>query len=273
MDVSNQSVEEWAASAQFSLPLRLGDVEAGILARAPAPGTKLGWWYPLVVLVSWAALALAFIFGMGSAIIGSLLVLIGSTREDPVFGEQWLGFATFVFLAGVVVQISLLHQWWRNRRRTWSDPAGAAITIVCCWGSLALLRSVASEDQPRVLSPAIVLAGGLAALSFVVHAVSRPPGTRASSKKPRRRGPRNSMKAHSYEKTRERVLDILVERRLLKTDEDERRRLLEMPLGYWEELDGVEERERRRILEYRLLGWREFDENDRRPWPSAQDSD
>jgi hypothetical protein len=32
-----------------------------------------------------------------------------------------------------------------------------------------------------------------------------------------------------------------------------------MPLGYWNELDGLSEREWRRVLERRHVGWREFD--------------
>lgn len=62
---------------------------------------------------------------------------------------------------------------------------------------------------------------------------------------------------------RDRLLDVLIHRRLVDVDEGDRIRLREMPLGYWPELDGLDQREWRRVLEYRHVGWREFDENDK----------
>ena len=63
------------------------------------------------------------------------------------------------------------------------------------------------------------------------------------------------------------MLEILQRRGLVALDEADRKRLNEMPLGYWDELDGVDDKEWRRILEYRHVGWRYFDTTDRRPWP------
>lgn len=63
------------------------------------------------------------------------------------------------------------------------------------------------------------------------------------------------------------MLEILQRRGLVALDEADRKRLNEMPLGYWDELDGVDDKEWRRILEYRHVGWRDFDTTDRRPWP------
>src|SRR5690606_17764403 len=116
----------------------------------------------------------------------------------------------------------------------------------------------------------LVLAAAASGLAMVVIGlVSRPEG-RDKSRKPPRRGPKSTRKYDAYMATRRRVLEILTGRKLLDLHEADRKRVLEMPLGYWEELDGLDEKEWRRVLELRLVGWREFDESDRRPWPPTE---
>lgn len=273
MNVYDQSAKEWAESAHFSEPLRLGEVEQGILARRPVKARSAPWWVSLLGVVGWAALALAFIIGPGVSVLGALFVWLGTKADPPAGSDFWLGMARWVFLLGALAYVFYLVEVVKARRRRRLDQLFAALTVAGCLATDLLLRRAASPEPPWGLRTLVWALALVAAAMLVASIASKPlaPGAEGSSKrKPPIRGPEDAKEYERYVNTREQVLDILVHRGLLQVDPIERGRINSMPLGYWEELDGVDERERRRILEYASLGWREFSAGDRRPWSQPE---
>ena len=252
------SAEEWAQSARFSQPVRLGEVEQGILARRPVEAPRSPWWVFLVGAVGWAAMAFAFIIGPGVSMLGALLVWLG-----------WLAAARWVFLLGALAYGFYVVELVKARRRRLADQACATLTLVGCLAAELLLRGEMSTELPRGLRPLVWTLALVAAAIVVISFASKPQGAASavpSTRRPPRRGPDDEKEYERYLHTRKQVLDILVRRGLVHVDPMEQGRLNSMPLGYWEELDGVDERQRRHILEYATIGWREFSASDRRPW-------
>jgi len=264
--VNDQTVDEWAASASFPQPLRLGEVEAGILARRPSASASLGRSYPFLVALTWPFLAVGFMLGPGLALLGLLAVYLGTDQEPPVGQNTWLWVAHLIFVVGAFTELFALVDAVKTRHREWFHLGTALLTAAAAAVAFVLLRS-SPWDEPWGLTPAVVAMGVIAIAVIVVSLRAKPraPGPNAH-RKPPRRGPENENEYWHYKRTRTQVLDTLIGRGLLKVDVADRQRLDEMPLGYWEELDNVDEREWRRILEYRLFGWREFTESDRRAW-------
>ena len=146
----------------------------------------------------------------------------------------------------------------------------AVVTVLASAATFMVLRST-SETVPDLLSLAVPVTGVLGAALLVASTMSEPPRRTDDTRKPPRRGPSDQAVYERYMRTRELALDIVVDRGLVKLDDLEKGRINAMPLGYWDELDGVDERERRRILEYAVIGWRPFSDGDRRAWsPPAQ---
>jgi hypothetical protein len=266
VSANDQTVEEWAASAHFPQPLRLGAVEAGILARRPAASTSLGRSYPLLVALTWPVLAFAFMLGPGLALLGLLAAYLGTSQEPPVGQNMWLWVSHVIFVVGAFTELSALVDAVKSRHREWFHLGTALLTAAATALAFVLLRS-SPWDEPWGLTPAVVAMGVFAIGVIVVSVLAKPraPGPNAG-RNPPKRGPENDNEYWHYKRTRTHVLDTLIRRGLLKIDEADRTRLNEMPLGYWEELDNVDEREWRRILEYRIVGWREFTQSDRRAW-------
>ena len=266
MGVNDESVEEWARSSRFSQPLRLGEVEAGILARRPAASESLGKSFPFLRALTWPVLAFAFLLGPGLALLGLLAVYLGTGQEPPVGDNGWLRVAHLIFVVGAFTELSALVDAVRSRHREWFHLATALLTVVGTAVAIVLLRS-SEWEEPWGLTLAVVAMGIFAVGVIVVSVRARPqrPGPNAS-RKPPKRGPEDDGAYWHYIRTRRQVLGTLIERGLLKVDAADRQRLDEMPLGYWDELDGVDEREWRRILEHRFVGWREFTASDQRAW-------
>lgn len=265
----DQSAEEWAESARFSEPLRLGEVEQGILARRPVKATGAPWWASVLGVVGWAALALAFILGPGVSLLGAVFVWLGTQADPPAGADFWLGTARWVFLLGALAYVFYLVEVMRARRRRRLDQLFAGLTIVGCLATDLLLRRATSPELPWGLKT-LVWALALVAVAVLVASIASKPlaleSEGNSKRKPPNRGPEDEKEYERYVRTRELVLNIMVHRGLLNVDPIEEGRLNSMPLGYWEELDGVDERRWRHILEYATIGWREFTESDRRVW-------
>ena len=266
MSLNDHTVEEWAGTAYFPLPLRLGAVEAGVLARRPAASAGLGWGYPLLVVLGWVALALSFLLGLGVALVGLLAVWLGTSDDPPSGHDFWLSMAQMIFVVGAIVEILILLEAVKSKERE-SFLLGSALLTGCASAAAFLLLRSSPRDEPWGLTPAVIAQCVLSIGVIIASMVAKPrtPGPNAARKSPKR-GLKNDNKYWHYVRTRTQVLDTLIDRELLKVDDADRRRLNEMPLGYWEELDYVDEREWRRILEYRFVGWREFTEGDRWDW-------
>jgi hypothetical protein len=129
----------------------------------------------------------------------------------------------------------------------------STLAAVASWTALALSPASGGSWLP----PLIIATAVIGAATFLLGVFAKPEG-RPKNRKPPRRGPRGDERAR-VTKARRWLLEIVVHRRLVDLDEADRIRVAEMPLGYWNELDGLSEREWRRVLERRHVGWREFD--------------
>ncbi|MGY0538405.1 hypothetical protein ACW14X_12880 [Nocardioides sp. YJ-D4] len=255
---AREAVDGWARTERFSQPFSWGEAEATVLARSypPLPGRFL---LNAVGSVAMGLLALAALPLLGASVLGLVLVALASRQETGAEGLLWL--ARIAFAAAILVVGTGLSVWWQTRRRSVVGVALAAATAVASLATYVLLLVLDLPVMPW-LSILVLGAAILGLANLVLELASKPEGG-AKSRKPPRRGPRSSSKRQRAGVARDRLLDVLIHRRLVDVDEGDRIRLREMPLGYWSELDGLDEREWRRVLEYRHVGWREFDENDR----------
>ena len=259
---------EWARREPFTQPLRWGEVEAGILAREPVPGALSGRERLLsggIGSIGCFFVALFVTLTWGAASLGLVLVVVG-VRRDPPMGSGWYEASVAAFAIACVVQVNSIRVWFETRSRSLAIALACAAAVLS--SGAAYLVLAATDDLPDIqwldlLIPATFVLGTIA-MPLVIF--SKAEG-RAANRLPPSRGPRKDALSARYRATRAEVLDVLTHRGLVTLDEADRTRLLEMPLGYWEELDGVTDAEWRRILELRLVGWRDFDESDERPWP------
>lgn len=271
MNVNDQPVEEWAKSHRFSEPLRLGEVEDGVLARPPADGTGMPWWVAGIGALGWVAMGLFFLVGPGIGLIGLLAIWLAGQESPPGGADLWTNVAMFVFAMGSLSLAFYAVEVVRAKKRNVRDILFGGAPVVASVASSLLLRTMSPGSAPTFLWIGVVALGVVGALILIASLASTPPKPKRSTRVPPRRGPADEAAYDRYLRTRERVLDIVVTRGLLKVDEIEQGGINSLPLGYWEELDGVDERERRRILEYSVLGWREFTASDERPWSPPHD--
>lgn len=216
----------------------------------------------MVGAIGWLWIAMGLAATWGAVVIGLLFAIIAS-RRDPGTGQGLLLATQIACSLALVAQFSTASIWWEKRRRDPSLIAAAMVALIASGAAYAAMT--ASDDRCGVSRlpllppvPFLVLAtGAVGAVGAVLMVFARPKKRRAKNRKPPSRGPRDlSTLWTRCRDTRVEVLDILIHRGLVRVDDADRQRLHEMPLGYWEELDGVDEKERRRILEYRFVGWR-----------------
>lgn len=255
---ARQAVDGWARTAQFSHPLNWGEAEAAVLERdyPPLPGTFV---LRALGAIGVGVLALFAVPLFGSAVVGMMLVVVSTGHQDDAELPLWL--ARIAFVLAVLIAGSGLSMWWDTRRRSLFGVVAAAVVAV---PSVVTYVVLLVSDFPTMpwLSVFVLVAGIISGIHLILELRSTPEGRSKKSRKPPKRGPRSSSKRHRAEKARARLLEVLIQRRLVDLDEGDRIRLREMPLGYWSELDGLDEREWRRVLEYRHVGWREFDPSD-----------
>lgn len=267
---SGQSVEEWARTAQVPQPVRWGEIERTVLAWDLPSGGAETLLNKVFVLLAWALIVIRTLLTLGAPLVALVLIVIGAASVETRGAENWFTAALVFSVLAVAVQLSLLAKWWQVRRHQLLDlvATGGAVGASAA-SALVLVVWVGDVAAVQWWFIAVLLATGiLGAIGFVLNVTSKPEG-RDKSRTPPARGPRNDWKWRRYHDARSRVLDILVKRGVVDVDEADHKRLSEMPLGYWEELDGVDEKEWRRILELRSVGWRDFDESDARSWPPA----
>ncbi|MER7558466.1 hypothetical protein ABTZ46_16100 [Nocardioides sp. NPDC126508] len=255
---AREAVDSWARAAPFSQPLNWGEAEAAVLDRdyPPLPGRFA---LKLVGVVGVGILVLIAAPFCGAAVIGLVLVALAPAQSTGAEGLLWLAriaFGVAIFMAGMG-----LSTWWGTRRRSVFEVAMAAVTVIGAGAAYVLTLTLDLPAMPWLAVLALV-AATLATVHLILELASKPEGG-AKNRKPPPRGPRGSGRRLQARKARDRLLEILIHRRLVTVDEGDKIRLREMPLGYWSELDGLDEREWRRVLEYRHVGWREFDASDK----------
>jgi hypothetical protein len=264
VSTDDESVEQWARSHHFSEPLRLAEVEAGVLAREPVAAPGLPLWIHAIGAVGWIFMGIAFLLGAGASLLGLLAAWL-AVRDAPGDSGSWMGVAQLVYVCSAFAYAFYLVEVVRATRRQVVDMVSAVVTVVASAATFMVLRS-SPGTVPDLVSLAVVVTGVLGALVLVASIMSRTPRPTDDTRKPPLRGPSRKADRENYLHTRELALDIVVDRGLVKLDDLEKSRINRIPLGYWEELDGVDERERRRILEYAVIGWRTFSDHDRRAW-------
>lgn len=184
---------------------------------------------------------------------------MGAGQATGSEGLLWL--ARIAFGGALIMAGAMLSAWWQTRRRSVTGVATAAVTAIASGTAYVLILVLDLPEMPW-LSILVLGATIVGLVHLILEFVSKPEGS-AKSRKPPRCGPRSSDKRLRAGLARDRLLEVLIHRRLVDVDEGDRIRLREMPLGYWSELDGLDEREWRRVLEYRHGGWREFDASDK----------
>lgn len=264
VDVDDWSAEQWARTHDFSEPLRLAEVEAGVLAREPVAVPGLPLWVHAVGAVGWVFMGISYFLGMGAPVLGLLTAWLAG-QESSGASDAWMSVTQLVFCVSVPTQAFYLVEVVRAKRRHLHDTVFAAITVLASAATFAVLRS-SSEPVPDLVWLAVVVTGLVGVALVVASMMSKAPRSTNDARKPPLRGPSGTADRERYLHTRALALDIVVDRGLLRLDDLEKSRINNIPLGYWEELDGVDERERRRILEYALIGWRTFSDHDRRSW-------
>ncbi|GAA1684409.1 hypothetical protein GCM10009830_34680 [Glycomyces endophyticus] len=251
---ARDAVDSWAREREFPQPFSWGEAEAAVLAREypPLPGSLV---MRLVGVVAWVLIAVLAVPTVGGAVVG-FAAIAAAAQDGQDAANGWLSPATVLFLFGLVSVGSMLSMWWETRRRSpmlLAVAGTSALAAVASWAVLAL-SPVSAEGWLPWLIIATALVG---AVAFLLGAFSKPEG-RAKRRKPPRRGPRGDKRARAA-KARQRLLEVVLDRGLVYLDEADLIRVGEMPLGYWNELDGLSDREWRRVLERRHVGWREFD--------------
>jgi hypothetical protein len=252
---ARDAVDSWARDLEFSQPFSWGEAEAAVLARdyPPLPGSFV---VRLFGVVAWVLIAVLAVPTLGGAVVGFAAITAAVAQDGQAAADGWLSPATTLYVVGVISVGAMLSVWWETRRRSLMlliVSGSSALAAAASWVVLALSPVSAGGWLPLL----IIATAVIGTVTFLLGAFSKPEG-RPKNRKPPRRGPRGDKRARAA-KARQRLLEVVVHRGLVDLDEADRIRVAEMPLGYWNELDGLSEREWRRVLERRHVGWREFD--------------
>ena len=258
-DWDRRAVDSWAQAVTFSHPVKLGEAEAAVMARdyPPLPGHVVAI---LVGGLGWIGVGFLAVITAGPSLVGlGLLVLGESLSERPAADDVLLG-ACFAFIVATIAALTYIGVWWETRRRGTFEVLVGAITFVASASACAAYLLMEITDAPWLL--VFILCAAISGIALLIVELGSKPEGRAKSRKPPLRGPKSGGRRAQVLRARRRLLQILVDRKLVELDEADLIRVDEMPLGYWAELDGVDEVEWRRILELRHVGWHEFDEEE-----------
>lgn len=253
---ARDAVDSWAREMEFSRPFKWGEAETAVLAREypPLPGSAVA---RTVGVLAWVFIVILGAPVLGAAVVGFALAAVASAQDTQAAADGWLSAATFLFVIAVIAAGTALSLWWETRRRSPLELVLNGANTLASGSAFAVLA--ASPISAEGWLPLLIIATGLvSAVAFGLGVFSKPEG-RAKKRKPPPRGPRSADKRARARRARQRLLDVVIHRGLVDLDEADRIRVGEMPLGYWNELDGLSEREWRRVLERRHVGWREFD--------------
>ena len=202
---ANESVEEWARTAEFPEPIVWGDVEAGILTREPKKGPRLPMVWKLRVALAWVGIAAFAIVVFGASVFGLVFVVIGTLVEGVSW--DWDVPARFAFAVAALVELNSLRGWFEIRRRSTLTMVVSALTLVASVG--AWIALVLGEGFGISWLLLFVTVAAVTALSVIVLGLLSKPEGRPKNRKPPRRGPRKLSTWRDYKDARARVLEIL----------------------------------------------------------------
>ncbi|HLT10910.1 MAG TPA: hypothetical protein VK028_08890 [Micromonosporaceae bacterium] len=229
--MAEQSLRDWARTANFSYPVRWGEVESAILARdlPPLEQEVTTGRFARVAVVAAAAVVGALVYG--ASVVGLGLVAVGAyLAASP---GPWMVVAQIAFIVATLVPVTVLMAWWTERRRGPWDVLVSGLTAAASIGAFVILTTLPEESDAGWLGTLTLVAAVVALAVFLVILAASKGGPRAR----RRAWSLNPGKDLRYIAAREEVLQVLVERRLVQLDKAGQRKVLEMPLGSWHELD------------------------------------
>ncbi|MQM26904.1 hypothetical protein [Glycomyces albidus] len=252
---ARDAVDSWARDMAFPQPFSWGEAEAAVLSRdyPPLPGSFV---MRLVGVIAWALIAILAAPTLGGAVAGFAAIAAAAAQDGQAAADDWLSSATLLYGLGAASVGAYLSMWFQTRRRSpvlLVVSRASALAAGASWAVLARSPVTAEGWLPLL----IIATAVIGTVTFVLGAFSKPEG-RPKHRRPPPRGPRGDRRARAV-KARQRLLEVVVHRGLVDLDDADRIRVGEMPLGYWNELDGLSDREWRRVLERRHVGWREFD--------------
>lgn len=234
-----QSVEQWARTAEFPRPPLWGQVESAILVR-PVPGdldeglSSPGLGAKVLGVVATPVVAVLLGLLLGSSLIGLVLIYLGTTQDDPSSASGWIAGASIAYVAALTVPLSVLGIWRESRRRSPLDlvitggTALVALTAFMVAGQVPGVAGAATWIGVLTLSTAAAGTG-----VFLVLLTRSRPGRR-----PRRESRRGLTPEQLwYKGARAQVLEIMLRRGIVDENEIDMVSMVEMPLGSWHELD------------------------------------
>lgn len=227
-----QSIAEWARTADFGEPLRWGSVESAALARATEaelelPGPEIFAQARRLERVSTILMSLWRAVQILAPVIGILTVLLAlRSTEEEAFGG-WLVATDLAFIVSIATLFTTLTTSGKTRL-TWAVVSAAWAAVASA--TAFLLSSVVWLGLTHIL---ILGAAVLAIVVVIILLVRRRPAKRHRRERPGDLTPEQ----FARKGVRAKVLEVLVKRGLVKEDDIDIPMMVEMPLGSWHELD------------------------------------
>ncbi|NGN96066.1 hypothetical protein G5C66_25425 [Nocardioides sp. KC13] len=228
--VGGDDVVQWARTAEFSAPLRWGEIEAEILSRPAPDGEPPAGPNPVMAVPLYVIGAVVY----ATPLLGLGMLVARAIGAIPDSGA-WQRAAFGAFVVALFVALVTLETWRSSgRRRRWMDLIVTGVSGGASGVGFALLQSgIADLAGGGLLILVLVSAmAGVAVFAAVL----------AGSKGWRRRTPKKlrpqTREDRSYNNVRARVLEILVKRGVVDEREVDIPAMLDMPIGSWGELDA-----------------------------------
>jgi hypothetical protein len=222
--MSGASIASWARTAEFTTPVRLGDIETEVLSRpvddvpaARSDGSRI------------AASVVGALLVLAPPLVG-LIALWSASQASGADADLGLDISRAAYLVAAVMPVALLVMWWLvfGRRRSALELPAAGASALFAVAGLVLVAATAT-DVSRVLFVRMILAALAGAVCFVIMLV-------ASRRDPAPAAPdavTDEQRAHLRDRTL--VAHVLRDRGLIDAATYEK--ALTAPLGGWREFD------------------------------------
>lgn len=182
---SQQSVEEWARTAEFSTPVRWGEIEKTVLAGDVPPDGEETPKSRALVLIAWVCFVVVGLVTLGAPVLALALIVAGTARGGVDPAENWFLAAALVFIVAIVVQLLTLNLWWELRRRPSMLVLSHGVAVVASAASALVVVLVDTAQVKWGYHVLLLITGILGAVGLVLHMVSKPEGRGKKRKPPR----------------------------------------------------------------------------------------
>ncbi|HLS65258.1 MAG TPA: hypothetical protein VK060_17900 [Ruania sp.] len=224
---ASRTPEEWARTVDLAPPVHWGDVEDEILRCEPVVEKSTA--DTVVRAIGFVVVAILAIPSFGSSVLGLILFLLGVNAI----------ILRVLFALAIGTAVVMLIFWWEDRGR-------GPVKLLVAGGSGAvslvtyLLMRAAPEAQGDGWAALFMILAAVAGLGGAV--VMLLGGKAEQERRQRRRWSLNPGRDAAYVRARRHALEILVERGVVRVDEDRRRQMAEMPLGTWHTIGAASQR-------------------------------